>query len=94
MPVKRQKGSKIYYTNFTHNGQRVRKSCGTINKVQAQEYEDKIKEVCERINESEYWLSGALLKFPSIHFGLETAILDLKNKGSKILFLSEKCRIK
>lgn len=44
MPVKRQKGSKIYYTNFTHNGQRVRKSCGTINKVQAQEYEDKIKE--------------------------------------------------
>lgn len=44
MSVKRRKGSKTYYTNFSHNGQRIRKSTGTNNKVQAQEYEDKLKE--------------------------------------------------
>ena len=44
MSVKRRKGSKTYYTNFSHNGQRVRRSTGTTNKIQAQEYEDKLKE--------------------------------------------------
>ena len=44
MSVKRRKGSKTYYTNFSHNGQRIRRSTGTTNKVQAQEYEDKLKE--------------------------------------------------
>lgn len=44
MSVKRRKGSKTYYTNFSHNGQRIRRSTGTVNKVQAQEYEDKLKE--------------------------------------------------
>lgn len=49
-------------------------------------YEEKISEVCERINGSEYWLEKGLAEFPSIHFGLETALLDLEKKGSKILF--------
>lgn len=49
-------------------------------------YENKVNEVCERINESDYWLEDGLVEFPSIHFGLETALLDLENKGSKILF--------
>ncbi|MEN8928470.1 MAG: o-succinylbenzoate synthase [Flavobacteriales bacterium] len=57
-----------------------------LNPEKLDTYEDKVKEVCEQINESDYWLDEGLIKFPSIHFGLETALLDLKNEGSKILF--------
>ena len=52
-------------------------------------YEDKVREVCDRINESEFWLNSGLIEFPSIHFGLETALLDLEKKGTKILFETE-----
>ena len=51
-------------------------------------YEEKLREVCEAIN------SGAdpgeidLHDFPSIAFALETALSDLKNSGSKVLFPS------
>ena len=60
-----------------------------LNPEVLETYEDKVKEVCERINESNYWLEEGLIEFPSIHFGLETALLDLENKGSKILFETE-----
>ena len=52
-------------------------------------YEDKVKEVCDQINESEFWLNEGLIEFPSVHFGLETALLDLEKKGTKILFETE-----
>jgi len=57
-----------------------------LNPENLDTYEDKIAEVCKRINDSEYWLSEGLSKFPSIHFGLEVALLDLEKNGSKILF--------
>ena len=60
-----------------------------LNPENYETYENKIAEVCEKINENEYWLNEGLLEFPSIHFGLETALLDLKSKGSKIIFESE-----
>jgi o-succinylbenzoate synthase len=60
-----------------------------LNPEVLETYEEKIKEVCERINESEFWLNERLIEYPSIHFGLETALLDLKNKGTKILFETE-----
>ena len=44
MSVKKRKGRRPYYTNFTHNGQRIRISTGTAIKKLAQEYEDKLKE--------------------------------------------------
>ncbi len=53
------------------------------------EYETKIAEVCTNINNYEYWLKEGLISFPSIHFGLEMALKDLENKGSKILFPSD-----
>lgn len=60
-----------------------------LNPESIETYEDKIKEVCERINEKDFWLTEGLVNFPSIQFGLEIALLDLKNKGSKILFNTE-----
>ena len=53
------------------------------------EYEAKIVEVCAKINDYEHWLREGLATFPSIHFGLEMALLDLENKGTKILFPSD-----
>ena len=48
-------------------------------------YEAKIKEVCESI---ELFINdlNLLVEFPSILFGIETAFLDLKNGGKKIIF--------
>lgn len=57
-----------------------------LNPENLDSYEAKVAEVCERINEHEFWLDTGLMEFPSIHFGLETALLDLEKKGSKILF--------
>ncbi len=44
MPVKKRKDGKTYYTNFTHNGIRIRRSTGTTIRAHAQEFEDKLKE--------------------------------------------------
>lgn len=52
-------------------------------------YEDKIKEVCENIDDFWYYLENGLKDWPSIYFGLETAFLDLESNGSKLLFPSE-----
>lgn len=49
-------------------------------------YEDKLQEVCDRINEYE---SIDLSDYPSIQFGLEMAILDWKMGANRILFPSD-----
>jgi len=51
-------------------------------------YQDKLEEVCRSLNEGIDADSIDLSEFPSITFGLETALLDLKAKGSKRLFPS------
>lgn len=48
-------------------------------------YEFKIDEVCKNINHFAKNFED-LIEFPSILFGLETALLDLKNGGKKIIF--------
>ena len=53
-----------------------------------EEYESKLQFVCENINQREELLNG-LSKFPSIQFGLETALLDIQTNGSKNLFRSQ-----
>jgi len=57
-----------------------------LNPEKLETYESRVAEVCSRINETEFWLNTGLTEYPSIHFGLEIALLDLENKGSKILF--------
>jgi len=51
-------------------------------------YVDKINQVCEQIDDFWYYLEEGLKEWPSIYFGLETAFLDFKARGSKILFPS------
>ncbi len=51
-------------------------------------YEKKIKEIVDLINKGWYELNMPLYAFPSINFALETAIKDLEQNGSKILYPS------
>lgn len=51
-------------------------------------YEDMLKEVCKDINVYVSNPHKELESWPSISFGIETAMLDLKQKGGKILFPS------
>lgn len=49
-------------------------------------YEAQLNEVCSRINEAQEWLIKGLEEWPSIQFGLETALRDLETNSNKILF--------
>ena len=55
-------------------------------------FESRINEVCSRIEASEgniargFDIAATLNDFPSIKFGLETALLDLQNGGNGIIF--------
>ncbi len=51
----------------------------------AQHYEEKVREVCTNID---HYLRNPekLRTFPSILFGLETALLDLRNGGKRLIF--------
>lgn len=51
-------------------------------------YEDKLKEICKSIDDYWYHLEEGLKEWPSIKFGLEMALKDLQNGGTKILFPS------
>lgn len=49
-------------------------------------YEQKLKEVCDALNRKQNPENVDLSAFPAIAFGLETALLDLKTGGKRILF--------
>lgn len=52
------------------------------------DYEIKINEVCNFIQNFQEYLNQGLTEFPSIRFGLEMALIDLEKRGQKILFES------
>ncbi len=52
------------------------------------DFESKIKHVCDDIQNWQWWLEEGLIEFPSIRFGLETAIKDFIEGGKRILFSS------
>lgn len=53
------------------------------------DFEYKINEVCNDINNWQYWLEKGLVDFPSLRFGLEMAIKDLSEDDNFVLFPSE-----
>ncbi|WP_343687619.1 o-succinylbenzoate synthase [Chryseobacterium gleum] len=52
------------------------------------DYEEKLKWLCENINLDAAFLKGELKEFPSIWFGYEQAVLNLRN-GGNLYFPSE-----
>lgn len=53
------------------------------------EYETKLREVCENIEEYSLNFHRTLVNWPSLRFGLEMALIDLQNNGKKVIFPSE-----
>ncbi len=49
-------------------------------------YEEKLNEVCANFSKYEENLYEYLIDFPSIYFGIEMALLDLKRGGNKVYF--------
>lgn len=79
------------YLLLEHNGYVGIGECSTIPGLSIdpeKPYTEKLNEVCQLINEGYPKEQLQLQAFPSIAFGLETALLDLKAKGSKELFPS------
>ena len=65
--------------------------CSTIPDLSidlTETYSEKLDELCRLLNEGYDPSTIVLDDFPSIAFGLETALLDLEANGSKILFPS------
>jgi len=50
---------------------------------------EKVDELCRNINDLERWQGGALIQYPALNFALETALLDLDRRGSRVLYPSE-----
>jgi len=66
--------------------------CSTIKGLSPdpwERYEKTLQAVCHGPEPPEYWLQSGLDDFPSIRFGLETALLDRQKGGRRILFPSE-----
>lgn len=65
--------------------------CGLLKGLSCDDrpgYENKLKEVCNNIHEFQNVLNDSLNDFPSIRFGIEAALIDLRAKGTKVLFKS------
>ncbi len=79
------------YLLLEHEGFTGIGECSTIEGLSidpSDTYIAKLDELCATLNSHEPTQTPDLTHYPSIAFGLETALLDLKNKGSKVLFPS------
>ena len=66
--------------------------CSTIKGLSIdpeETYEQQLEELCKTINEGKPLKTIDLSRYPSIAFGLETALLDLQNSGKRILYESD-----
>jgi len=52
------------------------------------DFEQKLQEVCNNVENWQHWLLEGLIEFPAIRFGLEMAIKDLSEGGSGVMFPS------
>lgn len=53
------------------------------------DFEDKLAEVCSKIENIDWFIEFGLTDFPAIRFGLETAMKNLESGGNHILYPSE-----
>lgn len=82
---------KSYFIFIQFKGITAIGECGLLPGLSCDdvpEYETVLQQVCSDINNYEYWLNEGLLKFPSIRFGLEMALLNLIDWDIQILFPS------
>lgn len=82
---------ETFFLKITKNGQTGTGECGIFRGLSyddVPEYEEKLRWLCENINADHGNLKEELKHFPSIWFGYEQAILNLKH-GSDLYFPSD-----
>lgn len=83
---------ETYFLILEHEGKKGIGECGILRGLSIDDrpdYEQKLQWVCENIHLGENQLWEALLDFPSIQFGLETAFQSLRSGDPFLLFPSE-----
>lgn len=83
---------ETWFIVLDYNGKRGIGECGILRGLSAddrQDYEEKLEWTCKNIHLGETELWNALLEFPSIQFGIETAFLSLKSQTPYVLFPSD-----
>lgn len=82
---------ETWFIVLEENGKKGIGECGILRGLSADDrndYEEKLQWTCQNIHLGETALWEALLEFPSIQFGIETAFLSLKNENPYLLFPS------
>ena len=83
---------ETWFIILEKNGKKGIGECGILRGLSAddrQDYEEKLKWVCQNIHLGEKLLWENLLEFPSIQFGIEMAFLSLKSENPYLLFPSD-----
>ncbi|PXY47233.1 o-succinylbenzoate synthase [Flavobacterium hydrophilum] len=83
---------ETWFIVLEENGKKGIGECGILRGLSAddrEDYEEKLKWVCQNIHLGETVLWNKLLKFPSIQFGIEMAFLSLKSENPYLLFPSD-----
>jgi len=82
---------ETFILEISENGDKGVGECGIFRGLSFDDrpdYEEKLQWLCENIHQNAEWLKEELKEFPSIWFGYEQAMLNLKN-GSNIYFPGE-----
>ncbi len=80
---------KVKYANLNFTGIGEASPLWSLSIDSKTGYIPMLNYVCEHINDWKDLLNGKLDQFPSIQFGLETALLDLSNGGNQIVYPSQ-----
>lgn len=87
---------ETFILEISENGKRGIGECAIFRGLSFDDrpdYEDKLKWLCENIQQESEFLKKELKEFPSIWFGYEQAVLNLKN-GENLYFPSEFTEVK
>lgn len=82
---------ETFILEISENGNKGVGECGIFRGLSfddRHDYEEKLQWLCENVHQNAEWLKEELKEFPSIWFGYEQAMLNLKN-GLNIYFPSE-----
>lgn len=83
---------ETWFIILEKEGKRGIGECGILRSLSIDDrpdYEEKLKWTCDNIHLGEEKLWEALIEFPSIQFGVETAFRSLENEDPYILFPSD-----
>lgn len=83
---------ETWFLLLEENGKKGIGECGILRGLSCDDvpnYEEKLKWTCDNINLGKEKLWNALIKFPSIQFGVEQAFMSLESKTSFELFPSD-----